>query len=71
MDASTLIPVADAIPVNWVLLIVLLTVTTFLHFVAMNVMFGTGFIAFAAPFFKGEEVLPMVRSVAGTLGCPA
>ena len=67
MDPAVLIPVPDAIPVDWVWLLLLLTLTTFLHLVAMNVMFGTGFIAFVAPFLRGESVQPMVRSIAGTL----
>lgn len=67
MDATALIPVADAMPVNWMLLLVLLTVTTFLHLVAMNVMFGTSFIALSSLLKEGREAQPMVQSVSGTL----
>jgi len=67
MDSAALVPLADAIPVDWVWLLLLLTVTTFLHIVAMNVMLGTGFIAFVAPFIKGESARPMVATVAGTM----
>ncbi len=67
MDPAALVPVADAIPVDWVWLLILLTLTTFLHLVAMNVMFGTGVIAFVAPLMRGETARPMVRSLGGTM----
>lgn len=67
MDPAALIPVPDALPVSWIWLLLLLTLTTFLHLVAMNVMFGTGFIAFTAALFKGESAQPMVRNIAGTM----
>lgn len=67
MDVAALIPIADALPVPWFPLLALLTGTTFLHLVAMNVMFGTGAIALAAPLMMGEAARPMVRTVAGTM----
>ena len=67
MDPALLVPIPDALPVAWVWLLVLLTFTTFLHLVAMNVMFGTGIIALAAPLFGGESTKPMVQSITGTL----
>jgi hypothetical protein len=67
MDPATLLPLADAIPVNWLWFQVLLTTTTFLHLVAMNIMLGTGFIAFVAPLAGGEQMHPLSRTVAGTL----
>ena len=66
MDPASLIPTPDAIPVHWFWLQLLLTVTTFLHFMAMNIMLGSGFIAFAAPYFR-DDVLPMNRAIAKTL----
>jgi len=66
MDPASLIPTPDAIPVHWFWLQLLLTVTTFLHFMAMNIMLGTGFIAFAAPYFR-DDVLPMNRAIAKAL----
>ena len=67
MDPVSLVPSPDAIPVHWFWLHLLLTVTTFLHFVAMNIMLGTGFIAFAAPFWRGKEVMPLNAHIAKTL----
>jgi hypothetical protein len=66
MDPASLIPTPDAIPVHWFWLQLLLTSTTFLHFMAMNIMLGTGFIAFAAPYFR-DDVLPMNRAIAKAL----
>ncbi len=67
MDPFSLIPVADAIPVHWFWLHLLLTVTTFLHFIAMNIMLGTGFIAFSLPFWRGDDVMPLNAHIAKTL----
>ncbi len=67
MDAASLIPSPDAIPVHWFWLHLLLTFTTFLHFVAMNIMLGAGFIAFASPFWRGKEVMPLNSHIAKTL----
>jgi len=66
MDPASLIPTPDAIPVHWFWLHLLLTGTTFLHFMAMNIMLGSGFIAFAAPYFR-DDILPMNRAIAKTL----
>ena len=67
MDPATLVPIADAIPVNWLWFQVLLTSTTFLHLVAMNIMLGSGFVALIAPLVGGEQMRPLSRTVAGTL----
>lgn len=67
MDPFSLIPVADAIPVHWFWLHLLLTVTTFLHFIAMNIMLGTGFIAFSLPFWRGDDVMPLNAHIAKTM----
>ncbi len=67
MDPVSLIPVPDAIPVHWFWLHLLLTVTTFFHFVAMNIMLGTGFIAFSLPFWRGDDVMPLNTHIAKTL----
>jgi hypothetical protein len=67
MDPVSLIPAPDALQVHWFWLQLLLTVTTFLHFVAMNIMLGTGFIAFAAPFWRGNSVMPLNAHIAKTL----
>jgi hypothetical protein len=67
MDAVSLIPTPDALQVHWFWLHLLLTLTTFLHFVAMNIMLGAGFIAFAAPFWRGNDVLPLNAHIAKTL----
>ncbi len=67
MDPATLLPIADAMPVNWLWFQVFLTTTTFLHLVAMNIMLGSGFIAFVAPLAGGQQMHPLSRTVAGTL----
>jgi hypothetical protein len=67
MDPASLIPAPDTIPVHWFWLHLLLTVTTFLHFVAMNIMLGTGFIAFSSPFWRGDNVMPLNAHIAKTL----
>jgi hypothetical protein len=67
MDPVSLIPAPDSIPVHWFWLHLLLSVTTFLHFVAMNIMLGTGFIAFSAPFWSGDKVMPLNAHIAKTL----
>lgn len=67
MDPATLIPVADAIQVNWLWFQVLLVCTTFLHLVAMNIMLGSGVIALIAPVVGGEQMQPMARTIAGTI----
>jgi len=67
MDPVSLVPAPDAIPVHWFWLQLLLTTTTFLHFVAMNIMLGAGFIAFAAPFRHGNRVMPLNGHIARTL----
>ena len=67
MDAVSLIPAPDAIPVHWFWLHLLLTLTTFLHFIAMNIMLGTGFIAFTSPFWRGNNVMPLNAHIAKTL----
>ena len=67
MEAVSLIPTPDALQVHWFWLHLLLTLTTFLHFVAMNIMLGTGFIAFASPFWRGNDIMPLNGHIAKTL----
>jgi len=67
MDAASLIPTPDALQVHWFWLHLLLTLTTFLHLVAMNIMLGAGFIAFVAPFWRGDDVMPLNAHIARTL----
>lgn len=67
MDPATLLPVADVIQVNWLWFQVLLVITTFMHLVAMNIMLGSGVIAFIAPLVSGEQMRPMSQEVASTL----
>jgi len=67
MDPATLVPGVDAIPVNWLWFQVLLVLSTFMHLVAVDIMIGSGVIAFAAPILKGESMVPMSREIAGTL----
>lgn len=67
MDPASLIPAPDAIPVHWSFLQVLLTGTTFLHFMAMNIMLGTGVIALASFRREGTALHAMRRDIARTL----
>ncbi|KPK00411.1 MAG: hypothetical protein AMJ60_01400 [Desulfobacterales bacterium SG8_35] len=67
MDAVSLIPAPDALQVHWFWLHLLLTFTTFLHFVAMNIMLGAGLIAFSSPFWRGSDVLPLNAHIAKSL----
>ena len=67
MEAVSLIPVPDVLQVHWFWLHLLLTLTTFLHFVAMNIMLGTGFIALSLPFWRGNDIMPLNGHIAKTL----
>jgi len=67
MEAVSLIPTPDVLQVHWFLLHLLLTLTTFLHFVAMNIMLGTGFIALSLPFWRGTDIMPLNGHIAKTL----
>lgn len=67
MDTSALIPFPDTIPVNWLWLQTLLTTTTFLHLVAMNLMLGVGFIALATPTNPTGETVNLRRDIGRAL----
>lgn len=67
MDIAALIPSPDAIPVHWLWLQLLLTATTFLHLVAMNLMLGSAFIALVTPHRVAGEVAALRRDVGRTL----
>ncbi|MBU0676066.1 MAG: hypothetical protein KJ950_15625 [Proteobacteria bacterium] len=67
MDIASFVPVADAIPVHWFWLQSLLTATTFLHLVAMNVLLGSGIIALVIMFRRGEAARPLSCAVAESL----
>ncbi|MFZ5760911.1 MAG: hypothetical protein ACOY32_14940 [Thermodesulfobacteriota bacterium] len=67
MDPASLIPAADALPVHWPLLQFLLTLTTFLHLVAMNVLLGGGVLAFVSSLSRQEADRLLSRDLAGVL----
>jgi len=67
MDYASLVPVPDVMPVNWIWLQLLLTLTTFLHLVAMNIMLGTGVIAFANLHRQDNTAQPLCRQIAKTI----
>jgi len=67
MDTLSLIPTPDVLQVHWFWLHLLLTTTTFLHFLAMNIMLGTAFIAFALPFWNTVDAKPLNAHIARTL----
>jgi hypothetical protein len=67
MEAVSLIPAPDALQVHWFWLHLLLTLTTFLHFVAMNIMLGTAFIAFTSPFWRSGSIMDLNGHISKTL----
>ncbi|NTV14599.1 MAG: hypothetical protein HGA96_11830 [Desulfobulbaceae bacterium] len=67
MDASILIPTPDAIPVHWLWLQILLTSTTFLHLLAMNLMLGSGVISLATPNGPAGEAAALRRDIGRVL----
>src|SRR5210317_594231 len=67
MEAVSLIPSPDALQVHWFWLHLLLTLTTFLHFIAMNIMLGSAFIAFASPFWRSGSIMDLNGHISKTL----
>ena len=63
MDPSALIPQPDAIPVSWGWFQGLLLITFFLHMVTMNIMVGSGVIAWVNHLFKGPAPQPLSREI--------
>ena len=67
MNAATLIPIPDTIPVGWGWFHILLTLTFFLHILAMNVMLGTVIIAFIQSLGPEDKYLPLNQEIAKKL----
>ena len=67
MDPAILVPTPDTIPVSWGWFQILLIITLFLHILLMNVMLGTGFIAFVNLFRADGAETPLSRSVSTKL----
>ncbi len=68
MNPATLIPTPDTIPVSWGWFQILLTLTFYLHILAMNIMLGTVIIAFVQSISrKDEQYLPVNRQIAKKL----
>ncbi len=67
MEFASLIPAPDALPIHWLWLQLLLTLTTFIHLVAMNLMLGAGIIGLATPHSSGGEVVALRRDIGRTL----
>ncbi|MCB2180855.1 MAG: hypothetical protein KQH63_02380 [Desulfobulbaceae bacterium] len=63
MDPATLIPVPDALPVHWFWFQLLLTVTTFLHLVAMNIVLGSSGLAFISTFSTDSNSLNLGKEI--------
>jgi len=59
MDPASLIPSPDTLPVHWVWLQLPLTLTTFLHLVAMNVVIGLACIDFVTVARSAPDSLPL------------
>lgn len=66
MDPASLIPSPDAIPVHWLWLQLPLTVTTFLHLVAMNVVLGLSCIGLTIAVKGDPECVPLRDAIART-----
>ncbi|MDW7772389.1 MAG: hypothetical protein SCH71_05805 [Desulfobulbaceae bacterium] len=67
MDPAALIPSPDTLQVPWVWFQLLLTATLFLHLILMNIMLGTGIIAFVNHFRAPEQENPLCRTIARNL----
>ena len=67
MNPAALIPVADTIPVHWLWFQVLLTITFFLHMMAMNIMAGSAVIALVTQIRGGDPPITLCRDIAQKL----
>jgi hypothetical protein len=67
MDPAALIPFPDQIPVGWGWFQLLLTLTFYLHLLAMNVMLGAVIITFIQHFSTEGKSLPVTRQIAKKL----
>jgi hypothetical protein len=67
MNPATLIPAPDAIPVGWGWFQFLLTLTFYLHILAMNIMLGTVIIAFFHHAVSEGKTSPLTGQIAGKL----
>ena len=67
MDPATLIPTPDTIPVGWGWFQFLLTLTFYLHILAMNIMLGTVIIAFAHHATSEGATSPLTGQISGKL----
>ena len=67
MDPATLIPAADAIPVHWGWLKLLLLSTFLLHLLCMNTMLGIGIIALAQSVFTASRTGESNREIGSKL----
>jgi len=67
MDPSVLVPTPDTLPVSWGWFQILLIVTLFLHIILMNVMLGTGIIAFVSLFRNNGSATHLSRDISGKL----
>jgi hypothetical protein len=67
MDPSALIPTPDILPVAWGWFQLLLIITLFLHIILMNVMLGTGIIAFVNNFRGDSDSDSLTRTISQKL----
>lgn len=67
MDVAALIPLADAIPVPWGWLQLLLLLTFIAHLLFMNLMLGTAVIALTNELRQPAAPAPLARDLAGKL----
>jgi len=67
MDPATLIPTPDQIPVGWGWFQILLTLTFYLHVLAMDTMLGTAIITFIHHFSSEGDSSPVTREISKKL----
>ncbi len=67
MDAATLIPTPDTIPVSWGWFQALLLLTFLLHILVMNIMLGTAFIALVSHLKNNRTSNSLTREIAKKL----
>ncbi len=67
MNPAILVPTADTLPVPWGWFQLLLILTLFLHIILMNIMLGTGIIAFVNMFRHNGAATPLSRTISGKL----
>ena len=67
MDPFALVPIPDTLQVPWGWFQLLLVITLFLHLILMNIMLGTGVIAFINHFRSADDSNPLCHKISRIL----